>query len=1083
MTGDNINQDSVKYDAFISYRHSELDSFVAQTLHRQLENFKLPKNVVRRKMAQTETDEVTGVPAAERGIMDGTDVTQPVKTKIERVFRDREELPLVTNLADPITAALKNSEYLIVICSPRLPESMWCRKEIETFIEMHDREHVLAVLVEGEPETSFPEELLYREVSVNENTNLSANGNAVCAEIAQSEIRSVIRKIPVEPLAADVRGAGHREIRRKIKSELLRLVAPMFDCNYDDLKQRHREQKIRRIIMTSVSVSAVCLSFGMISTAMALQIKHQNTQIKEQNTQIRAQSDEITQQAAQIERQYEEAKRNHAISRSKEAVGYLETGDRMRAVATAQDALLELSGTGSIETDVDYPAQAVYALSDSLYLYENGQQILPDRILEADTTVRMMKLSPQGSRILTVDASGQAMVWDPSDEKKQIRIADAAFRTSVVENEAAFVGEDAVFCPVEDELVLYNVAGGSAEPVYRIPCEDYVEMAVHQEQKQAIVISENGYLAVDCTRGTLTYVGGWDMDGLTASTPAGCVISEDGRYWAVGLATPYGAENGRQAVAVYDMETGDRAAVYPIDYEYIRSLRFDGDMLYVVSNHSGEMDFTQATLGMESRLQAYDIHGADTPVWTYERSNGWLYDTSYARMEGSNYLLCSGYSDVVALDKRDGSYIDLFGFGVEVIKLGNYSGSDAFMAFTRDGIWHYLDMNRREDMVGILFPACTSSNVMDFAIGDGYCVTLPYGSRRMTLYRTASGAGMEEFHQGEYHYKEAVVSSDGAYLATSYYNDDYTTAVEIFCTDSGGQLWEYSDDSRYAGMIFFDYHGQEALAVLTDEQVMVLNPQSGEQLAADALELGGSYDYLGCSGAEDGTDQERHRYVYLWRDRTLYAYDLTDMKITYERSHKESAGYDDAAAVWSRAGGSGSERQDCYVITDKEAGALHFYCGGEEIYTYGGENTAQHDEINYKYIETLFFDENEQGVHLNIVYMDGRITGLAIDPGLDPARFCTSEEEGGKPERYSGLEEVMRRYEQAGDYAIMRGAGDAYLLTKREGDILAHMHGFLCCDSTNRQIYLTNNRTIYRLPLYGLEEINELAAGVRSTGK
>lgn len=309
MTTDNVKhqetggQGSVKYDAFISYRHSELDSFVAQTLHKQLESFKLPGNVARRKIAQNGSDtQSTGSEA----------VTDLVKTRIQRVFRDKEELPLVTNLADPITEALQNSEYLIVICSPRLPESMWCRKEIETFIEMHDREHVLAVLAEGEPDISFPEELLYREMAE-----------------TQPDGSVIKKKVPVEPLAADVRGADQREIRRKIKSELLRLVAPMFDCNYDDLKQRHREQRTRRIITTSVSISAACLSFGIISTTMALQIKQQNTQIKEQNTQIRAQSDEIAAQSEQIEQQYQEAKRNHAISRAAQAVGYLEDGDRL----------------------------------------------------------------------------------------------------------------------------------------------------------------------------------------------------------------------------------------------------------------------------------------------------------------------------------------------------------------------------------------------------------------------------------------------------------------------------------------------------------------------------------------------------------------------------------------------------------------------------------------------------------------------------------------------------------------------------------------------------------------------------------
>lgn len=122
-----------QYDAFISYRHMQPDSFVAQTLHRCLENFRLPRNVARQKGEDHAREK-----AGESG-------TGQVKTRIRRVFRDKEELPLVSNLADPITEALSQSEYLIVICSPRLNESIWCRKEIETFIQMHDREHVLAV--------------------------------------------------------------------------------------------------------------------------------------------------------------------------------------------------------------------------------------------------------------------------------------------------------------------------------------------------------------------------------------------------------------------------------------------------------------------------------------------------------------------------------------------------------------------------------------------------------------------------------------------------------------------------------------------------------------------------------------------------------------------------------------------------------------------------------------------------------------------------------------------------------------------------------------------------------------------------
>ncbi len=517
-----MGKDGVMYDAFISYRHSELDSFVAATLHKQLESFKLPRGVLRNKIREMRQPEA--------GEQQSKELTKEVKTRIHRVFRDKEELPLATNLADPIREALQNSEYLIVICSPRLPESMWCRKEIETFIEMHDREHVLAVLAEGEPAASFPEELLYRE-----------------AEEKQPDGSILKVKIPVEPLAADVRGMRRREIRRKIKSELLRLVAPMFDCSYDDLKQRHKEQRTRKILAAAMSISMVCLLFGIISTTMALQIKHQNTQIKMQSEEIVKQSEEIVKQSEEIEKQYQEAKRNTAISRAREAMGYLEEGDRMKAVATAQDAIMDLSECGVAEADMDYPAETVYALADSLYLYENGQQILPDRILEADTAVRVMKLSPEGSRIATVDASGRIVVWQPDDSNVRIEI-HASYYLSDMTNRIAFLGEDCLFVPVDDEVVLYNLSQGEAVPAYRIACEDYVGIIVLQEIGQAIVLSKNGYQAVDCNDGSLLYVGQWEEEEMSASAAFACAVSEDNRYWAVSLASSYASEEERRVV-------------------------------------------------------------------------------------------------------------------------------------------------------------------------------------------------------------------------------------------------------------------------------------------------------------------------------------------------------------------------------------------------------------------------------------------------------------------------------------------------------------------------------------------------------
>ena len=157
------------YDAFISYRHNEFDSFVAENLHKKLENFKLPKSVL---------------PKVENG-----------KKKIERVFRDVDELPLTDNLSDPISKALLNSDYLITICTPRYPESRWCMKEIEVFLQTHPRDHILVVLAEDEPVNSFPEILCYEDIKT---TN--ENGE------------TVITRRELEPLAADTRGSNKKEV-------------------------------------------------------------------------------------------------------------------------------------------------------------------------------------------------------------------------------------------------------------------------------------------------------------------------------------------------------------------------------------------------------------------------------------------------------------------------------------------------------------------------------------------------------------------------------------------------------------------------------------------------------------------------------------------------------------------------------------------------------------------------------------------------------------------------------------------------------------------------------------------------------
>ena len=67
-----------QYTAFISYRHVEPDEVIAQKLHTMIETFGIPSDI--RKSSG--------------------------RRKMGRVFRDKEELPLSTDLGADIRAAL-----------------------------------------------------------------------------------------------------------------------------------------------------------------------------------------------------------------------------------------------------------------------------------------------------------------------------------------------------------------------------------------------------------------------------------------------------------------------------------------------------------------------------------------------------------------------------------------------------------------------------------------------------------------------------------------------------------------------------------------------------------------------------------------------------------------------------------------------------------------------------------------------------------------------------------------------------------------------------------------------------------------
>jgi hypothetical protein len=207
-----------EYDAFISYRHVRRDRAWAKWLVESLETYRTPKSL-----------RAKGVPA-----------------RLSRVFRDEDELPTSADLSDAIKTALAASRCLIVVCSSDTPSSLWVAREIAMFREMGRGDRIVALLVEGEPATSFPLGLTQAGVR-----KLGADGAAV--ETVEAR----------EPLAADVRPREDESLRHLKAMARLRILALLFGCSFDELRQRDRERRRKRRLTLASLVTAVLAAAGI----------------------------------------------------------------------------------------------------------------------------------------------------------------------------------------------------------------------------------------------------------------------------------------------------------------------------------------------------------------------------------------------------------------------------------------------------------------------------------------------------------------------------------------------------------------------------------------------------------------------------------------------------------------------------------------------------------------------------------------------------------------------------------------------------------------------------------------------------
>ena len=357
---ENTTKKKYKYDAFISYRHVEPDLTIAEILHDMIEKFNIPKHL------RTVSN-------------DGSLIDDK---HVFRVFRDREELS-TKDLSTMIEEAIANSENLIVICSKRTSLSPWCRKEVQLFKKIHGANNIIPILIEGEPDESFIDELKNLKATFinSENVEEEKNIELLAADIRPDEVKSPSFK--GYEILQNSKDPKLNELTKKSldilkKSEIYRIVASMLNVNYGDLKLRHQERYLKRIIYTSVAASIAMLIFVISVTTLYLKSVVSERKANEQSSLM-------------------------TLNMANEA--NLQ-GNRMLGVLIAQEAMKNVSP--KMEKYNKLEAQYENILNNSLITLPFSNQF----ILPTESETASFGISSDSKWLISSGSFNNAIIWD-----------------------------------------------------------------------------------------------------------------------------------------------------------------------------------------------------------------------------------------------------------------------------------------------------------------------------------------------------------------------------------------------------------------------------------------------------------------------------------------------------------------------------------------------------------------------------------------------------------------------------------------------------------------------------------------------
>ena len=614
---------SEHYNAFISYRHKPADIKVAEEVQKQLERFVIPSEIKKKY-----------------GIK-----------KIERVFRDKNELPTTSNLTADIERALDNSDYLIVICSPDTKESRWVQREIDLFLEEHEQSHVLTVLAAGEPDEVIPERLL------SEKRIITENGSS----------KEVM--VPVEPLSTDYR----MPFRKANRTELPRLASVIIGCSYDELMRRSQQYRMRRFALFGSLITAAAL----IGIAYLLWSRN-----------------EIRKNYLQAEENLRQSQISQSRYLSAQSQKALENHDRVLAIQLA------LAAMPDEDTERPVIAEAQFALADAAGLYKapGSMEYTSVKAFSAPARIDQFIVSDDMKYMAAADAYHKVYLWSLQSGEKLLEQQYSDVRLFTC-NETGFFA----VCGDHVDLISWN----DGQTLLRKDCSASGYGFRYDPSSGFAAVYSGGSVSWFNTDGTVSETidarSLYEEDGLTFSLAR---IFPDKNTGVFVFSNSVFADERHCRVILYDLETRS-ASVLPQAFHNIAEVFMteNGTLLFCDDNQTmdkrtGHLSSTMISYyDMSVTLTAMDIQ-TQKEIWSLpvHYSQSGVPEFEYVREYG--YILCTLSNIQAVVDTETGTLIHRSEWPCNVANTA-VKNEDSVMSFLSDGNVAHMQLNGEDPDVTV----------------------------------------------------------------------------------------------------------------------------------------------------------------------------------------------------------------------------------------------------------------------------------------------------------------------------------------------------------------------------------------------